>query len=688
MNSQAHQKVTASHLRRDAYLYVRQSTVRQVFENVESTRRQYALRQRAVALGWPEQRVIVIDVDLGLSGSSATDRQGFQKLVAEVGLGHAGIVLGLEVSRLARNSTDWHRLLEICALTDTLILDEDGVYDPAHFNDRLLLGLKGTMSEAELHVLRSRLRGGILNKARRGELRCPLPIGLVHDNAGRVGLDPDKQIQESVRLVFETFTRTGAVSATVRHFRQQGLLFPSRIAAGARKGELSWAPLSLSRAARALHSPWYAGAYVYGRSRWRQGPDGRARYEQRPKEEWHVLIKDAHPGYISWEEHERIGQQLEQSAKTLGWQRQSSPAREGPALLQGRVVCGLCGSRMHVHYNARRGGKLVPNYVCVGRGREFGDPTCQSIVGTDIDTAVGDLLVEAVTPMALELALAVQQEITARLEEEDRLRHRQVERAQYEADQGRHRYMQVDAGNRLVAESLETDWNDKLRALAATQQEYERQRKADRLAVDAQEQQRVLSIATDFPAVWRDPSTPARERKRMLGLLIEDVTLIKQRQITAAVRFRGGATTTLTQPRSLTAQQLRATDDDVRRQIDALLDEYTDAQVARVLNERTLHTGGGDAFDGGSVQWVRFAHRLKSLKQRLLESGWLTRREMSSRLGVTRSTLGRWRQAGRVKSRICNDNGEWLYWPPSHGETSATSPAHMVNDSSTARGAV
>jgi len=686
VNSQAHQKVTASHLRRDAYLYVRQSTVRQVLENVESTKRQYALRERAVALGWPNERVIVIDVDLGLSGSSATDRQGFQKLVAEVGLGHAGIVLGLEVSRLARNSSDWHRLLEICALTDTLILDEDGVYDPAHFNDRLLLGLKGTMSEAELHVLHSRLRGGILNKARRGELRRPLPVGLVHDDAGRVRLDPDKQVQESVRLLFETFTRTGAASATARYFREQGLLFPSRIASGAHKGELAWAPLALGRVAHALHNPWYAGAYVYGRSRWRPGPDGRTRHEQRPKEEWHAFIPDAHPGYISWEEHERIEQQLQQSARALCWQR--SPAREGQALLQGRVVCGLCGSRMHVHYNVRRGGKLVPNYVCFGRGREFGDPACQSISGTEIDAATGALLVEAVTPMAIELALAVQHEITARLDEEDRLRHRQVERAQYETDQARHRHMQVDAANRLVAESLEAEWNQKLRALAAAQQEYEGQRKAGRLAVDAQERARVLSLATDFPAVWGDPNTQARERKRMLGLLIEDVTLIKQTQITAAVRFRGGATTTLTLPRPLTAQQLRATHDDVRRQIDALLDEYTDAQVARVLNERTLRTGAGVAFDDESVKWVRYAHKLKSLKQRLLDCGWLTQREMSSRLGLKRSALGRRRQAGRIKARICNDHGEWLYWPPLQDEIPATSPAAMLNDSPTARGAV
>ena len=220
------------------------------------------------------------------------------------------------------------------------------------------------------------------------------------------------------------------------------------------------------------------------------------------------------------------------------------------------------------------------------------------------------------------------------------------------------------------------------------QQEYERQRKAGPLAVDAQERQRVVSLVTDFPAVWADPNTPARERKRMLGLLIEDVTLIKQGQITAAVRFRGGATTTLTLPRPLTAQQLRATHDDVRRQIDVLLDEYTDAQVALVLNERALHTGAGETFDDDSVKWVRYAHRLKSLKQRLLESGWLTRRQTSTRLGVTRSTLGRWRQVGRIKARICNDHGEWLYWLPAQGEISATSSAPMVNDSSTARGAV
>jgi DNA invertase Pin-like site-specific DNA recombinase len=316
--------------------------MRQVFENAESTERQYALRQRAIALGWPGDRVIVIDSDLGQSGASSAERSGFQRLVAEVGMGRAGIVLGLEVSRLARNSADWHRLLEICALTDTLILDEDGLYDPAHFNDRWLLGLKGTTSEAELHMLRARLRGGMLHKARRGELRYSLPAGLIYDPNARVVLDPDQQVQETVRLLFHTFARTGALRATIKYFRQQGLLFPKRPTGGPQKGQLVWVPRSLNRACNAMHNPSYAGAYAFGRGRYRR--------EHLPHDQWQVLIRDAHPGYISWQEYESNLQRLRASAMALGFERTAGPPREGPALLQGRVVCGLCGRRMHVHY--------------------------------------------------------------------------------------------------------------------------------------------------------------------------------------------------------------------------------------------------------------------------------------------------------------------------------------------------
>src|SRR5689334_10184898 len=289
MNSEAHQKVTTAHLSRLAYLYVRQSTLRQVFENTESTHRQYALRERAVALGWPLDRIVVIDSDLGQSGASAADREGFQRLVTEVSLGRVGIVLGLEVSRLARNSTDWHRLLELCALGDTLILDEDGLYDPAHFNDRLLLGLKGTMSEAELHVLRARLRGGILNKARRGELESPLPIGLCYDSANRVIFDPDKQVQETIRTFFKIFRRSGSATATVRTFREQGLKFPRRARSGPAKGDILWGELEHSRTLWILHNPRYAGAFFFGRTRQRRTGEGYAGFKRLEREEWTAL---------------------------------------------------------------------------------------------------------------------------------------------------------------------------------------------------------------------------------------------------------------------------------------------------------------------------------------------------------------------------------------------------------------
>ena len=320
----AHQKVAASHLSRDAYLYVRQSTQRQVFDHGESTRRQYALRERAVALGWPTESIVVIDSDLGLSGA-VTDREGFQHLVAEVGMGRAGIVLGLEVSRLARNSTDWHRLLEICALSETLILDEDGVYDPVDFNDRLLLGLKGTMSEAELHMMRIRLRGGVLAKAKRGELKVTLPVGLVYDPLGHVVLDPDKQVQHSLRLLFDTFTRTGSACATVRHFNNEKLLFPHRPQSGPHRGELHWKPLRFTRVRRILHNPRYAGAFAFGRSRCRRRPGGGNEKKLLAREEWTVLLRDAHPGYITWERFEENERQLRDNAQARGAARRSAP---------------------------------------------------------------------------------------------------------------------------------------------------------------------------------------------------------------------------------------------------------------------------------------------------------------------------------------------------------------------------
>ena len=655
-------KVTAHHLKRDAYLYIRQSTVRQVFENTESTERQYALRQRAVALGWPAERVIVIDSDLGLSGASAAQREGFQRLVAEVGMARAGIVLGLEVSRLARNSTDWHRLLEICAITDTLILDEDGIYDPAHFNDRLLLGLKGTMSEAELHVMRARLRGGLLNKARRGELHTRLPTGLVHDVDSKVVLDPDLEVQQALRLLFQTFVRTGAARQTVKHFRNHDLLFPRRMCTGAHRGEVIWRPLELRQVVSVLHNPRYAGAYAFGRYRSKKLPDGRTKRELVPREHWHALILDAHPGYITWEEFERIEQRLRDSAKSYGAHRRHGPPREGPALLQGRAICGLCGCRMAVRYH-RRVEQLVPDYQCMIRTAQKAEAPCQVIPGASIDAAIGKLVVEAMTPMAVEVALAVWQEIQQRHQDADRLRHQQVERAQYEADLARRRYMQVDPSNRLVADSLEANWNDKLRVLSEAQNRYEQQKDLDESTGNQIDQKRVLSLVKDFPAIWNDPNTPQRERKRMLGLLIEDVTLIKKETITAHVRFRGGAATTLTLPLPLNAWQGRLTPAATLHQMDVLLEEHTDSEVATILNERGVKTGADGRFSAERIRWFRYVKGIKSLKQHLLDKGWLTTEQYADKLGVHYDTIKTWRAKGLIHARRCNDRGQWLFDP-------------------------
>src|SRR5436309_2754643 len=370
MNLELHHKITATHLQRQAYLYVRQSTLRQVLENTESTKRQYALRERAVALGWPLDRVVVIDSDLGQSGADS-DRLGFQKLVAAVGLGEVGVVLGLEVSRLARSSSAWHRSLEICALTDTLLLDEDGLYNPGHFNDRLLLRLKRTMSEAERHV-------------------------------------------------------------------------------------------------------------------------------QLPRGRWRTLIRDARPGYLSWDEYEENLRQLHDNAQAYGADRRHGPPREGPALLQGLAVCGRCGGRMTVRYYVSHHA-VLPEYTCQRDGSEHARPICQRIVGGALDRAIGELLVEIVSPLALEVALAVQDELEARTQEVDRMRRQQVERARYEAELAQRRYLRVDPDNRLVADSLEAEWNTKLRALSAAQEEYERQRTAAGGALSADQRRPVMTLVTDFP---------------------------------------------------------------------------------------------------------------------------------------------------------------------------------------------
>ncbi len=663
-------KVQPRHLKRAAYLYVRQSSMRQVMENTESTKRQYALRGRAVALGWADERIVVVDSDQGESGASASWREGFQRLVAEVGMGRAGIVMGLEVSRLARNNADWHRLLEICALSDTLILDEDGVYDPAAFNDRLLLGLKGTMSEAELHVLKARLRGGIVTKARRGEYRCPLPVGFVYDPVGNVVLDPDAQVRETIQHFFDAFARLGSAHQVVKEFRARGLAFPVR-PRRASSGQVAFLPLTASTANRVLHNPRYAGAYAFGRRRYRRTTEGGQHVQRLDPSEWTACLPGAHAGYVTWEQHQENLRILAVNAGTYDAIRRAPP-REGVSLLQGLGICGVCGGRLQIRYRSRPG-RVDTWYVCWRAAASRGAPACQSIAGPAIDRAVSDLVGRVVTPAAVELALEVRTELERRAQQVDTLRSRTVQRAEQDAELARQRYMMVDPRNRLVADSLEADWNQKLRAVAAAREEHVRHRASTLGPLDAAEIDRLASLAADFQGLWEDPKLPPRERKRMIAHVVEDVTLVKRPGdgiTTIHVRFRGGRTETLTTANPKSSAAMVKTARAVVTLVDALLDDHIYEEIAEILDCRGVRPGGSvragcadRRFTASRVAYIVHRYKLKPRLDRLLDRGFKKPAEMAKQLGVHVQTVERWGEHGLV-TRHAYDGYRYVYEDP------------------------
>jgi DNA invertase Pin-like site-specific DNA recombinase len=613
----------------------------------------------------------VIDSDQGESGASAAWREGFRRLVTDVGLGRAGIVMGLEVSRLARNNADWHRLLVICALAGTLILDEDGVYDPMNFNDRLLLGLKGTMSEAELHVLKARLRGGILNKARRGEYRCVLPTGFVYDESGAVVLDPDTRVRETIVYFFETFARVGSANQTVKAFRNEGLSFPSRLRSPATG--VVFRPLTASTAMRTLHNPRYAGAYAYGRRVYRRTLEGKATHGTRAKSDWLACIPNAHPGYIDWDRHKENLRLLRSNGHGFEFAR-ASPPREGTALLQGRAICGRRGQHLRVRYRDARG-KLESWYFCDRSTGARAEPNCQSLAGTPIDEAVGLLVVEKMTPAAVELALEIRKEIESRHDEADQLRHRAIERAQIDAEPAQRRFMMVDPGNRLVADTLEADWNEKLRALATARDERERARREDQVAVDEALRQRLAAMTTNFSQLWLDPLTPNRDRKRMLAHIIEDATLVKiPRDGTTRIhiRFKGGHTTSLTTVNPKPSWEKVKTPSDIVQLVDRLLDDHLYAEIADILNARGLRPGGSAwpgrqnaRFTVHRVQYLVHMYELRSRFDRLRARGLLTKKELAARLEIHVATLTSWVKHGIIKAHAYNGHA-WLYEEPTN----------------------
>jgi DNA invertase Pin-like site-specific DNA recombinase len=638
-------KITTAHLERMAVVYVRQSSIAQVREHTESTARQYGLTREAARLGWSAEQISVIDADLGVSGRTASARAGFKELVGRVCVGEVGAILGLEVSRLARSSADLQRLLELCALTDTLIIDSDGIYDLGSFNDRLLLGLKGTMSEAELHLLAGRLQGAKLAAAQRGALRFPLPVGYVYDDDGRAVIDLDEEVRAAVAGVFGSFEAKGSAYAVVAAFA--GRRFPTRAYGGVWAGEIRWGRLTHGRVLQLLANPAYAGAYVFGRyhSRRAVDPDGTIRIKstELPREQWPVLIRDHHPAYITWETFLANTQRLAANCTCQG----ARPVREGGALLQGIVLCGGCGRAMSTAYPD---GKAI--YDCThSRADHTMTPQCRSILAAIVDSVVGKRLVEVLAPQEIALALAAADEVTARKVNHARALELRVERTRYDAGRAERAFHHCDPDNRLVARSLERRWEEKLRELAEAERELVCQ--LNEPALPSRDQ--LESLAADFPRLWAAPTTSDKQRKRLLRSLISDVTLISEpggMQLRIGIRWRSGACEELVARRPHSAPQARRTPQDAVEIARRLGAQRTNAELAAELNRVGLKTGTGKCFNAASIQWIRYAYDIDQLQ--LLAPGELSVKQVAARLGIAPNAIYDWIERGQLVVRQTN----------------------------------
>lgn len=606
-------KITEQHQRKPAYVYVRQSTPGQVRHHQESTQRQYALRDRALELGWSESAIRVLDRDLGHSAQLA-GREDFKMLVAEVSMGQVGAVFALEASRLARSNVDWHRLLQLCAFTDTLVIDADGCYNPADFNDGLLLGLKGTMAQAELHFLRARLQGGKLNKAKRGELRVPLPVGLCYDARGQVVLDSDEEVRGAVALIFRLFQETGSAHAVMQWFVAHQLVFPKRRHGGVWNGELEWGDLTYGRTLEVLKNPSYAGAYAFGRHQYRREltADGEVRCHIKTAErsQWRVLLVQHHDGYVEWEQFERNQLRLEKNRTSAGTMIPGGAVREGAALLQGLLMCGKCGRRLSVRYSGTGG--IYPTYICGSHHRE-GRSTkdCMSVRCDPLDTSVAEQVLDALQPTELELAVGVLENLEGR---DQVLMHQwkmRVERAEYEADLAERRYREADPSNRLVTSTVERWWNEALLRVEDLKRQYIEVQHRTARVVTAEQRVQVMALARELPRLWNAPSTSAKDRKRMLRLLIKDITVEKcsaPKQVMLHIRWHGGACSNVPVDVPLPlADRVRCAESTVAR-VTTLALNMSDGQIARQLNQDGITSTQGKAFNDSMVRWIRWRH--------------------------------------------------------------------------------
>jgi DNA invertase Pin-like site-specific DNA recombinase len=641
----SHPKIQPGHLERQAYVYIRQSSPQQVARNLESQDLQYQLVQRARALGWPEGKTVVIDEDLGKSAVTAAQREGFQNLVSAVGLKRVGLILVLDVSRLARNCSDWFRLLDLAALCDSLIGDSGAVYDPRDYNDRLLLGLKGTLAEAQWHSMRQRLSAARLNKARRGELALRLPVGYDRIPEGETVLTPDREVQGAIRLVFALFERLGSARAVLLELVRQKMALPRRRHSGPEQGEIEWRRPNYMAVYQILKHPAYAGAYSYGKHRRVRLPEGKVKVQRLPRKEWAVLIRDAFPGYISWEQYVQNQERLRENAQGANWNR--GAPRQGAALLQGIVVCGRCGRHMRVRSGGRR-----PAYACYQANRDYGAPRCQHFTARHVDAAVVELFLEAVQPARLEVALAALEQVKTQRETLAGHWQQRLERARYEAELARRRYERVDPDNRLVAGELERRWEEALQAWQQLEQEWQQAQQQELAPLSAADRQLIRQLADDLPALWHAETTSNAERKRLLRCLIQDVTLDRFSQPGVSilhVRWHTGTTTTVEVERP---QPGCWTPPTALRRIRELAAHHPDDRIAEMLNQEGLRTGKGLRWTPRRVKKVRQRRGIPTGCPRRARGtgprgdGLLAASEAAQRLEVDASQVTRWFHQG------------------------------------------
>jgi DNA invertase Pin-like site-specific DNA recombinase len=626
----------------------------QVRHHQESTERQYALRDKALELGWLPGKIRILDKDLGKSGSQSTGREDFKTLVADVSMGHVGALFTLEASRLARSSVDWQRLIELCALTGTLVIDEDGCYSPDDFNDGLLLGIKGTIAQAELHFIHLRLQGGKQNKAKKGELRFPMPVGLCYDE-GKITIDPDREVHGAVHLVFRTFQNKGSAYGVVQEFVRQELQFPRRAYGGVWDGKLIWGRLSYGRVLSILKNPSYAGAYVFGRYRSIKeiSSDGEIHSTTRsmPMEDWLVTIKQHHEGYITWEEFIKNQEMLENNRTNGEETLLSGPAREGLALLQGLLICSGCGRRLSVQYKGSAGS--YPIYECTWRKRDgLSSSHCIVIGSALIDKAISKRVLEVIQPQQIEKALKAMEELEKLEQATCKQWQMTIERSEYEAQLAEKRYMEVDPSNRLVASTLEQRWNDALLKLDDLKHQYSEFQKRDLCSATPEQREKVIALTEEFPRLWNAPTTSAKDKKRILRLVIKDVTVEKireKKQVLLHICWQGGVCETLSV--EISTDHLKYSDKFVNR-VKQLAKEHSDVQIAAILSKEGQLSCRGKSLSSSMIKWIRYKYKIPLQQKK--NNNEFTVRELAEKLNVSTHVVYYWIERGIIKTRRVN----------------------------------